>query len=666
MIFILIFITIILILLFYKRTVPQLDKKRKLLLAILRSISIITILVLLLNPIIYFLKHKIIKPEIIILKDISLSMEQTSQNKSKIEVLEIFREKLEKELSTKNYKITYYEFAEGLNGSKSSTNISRTLEDISNRHMLTNIHGIYLFSDGWFNDEDLTFIEDLNIPISFFAPNFEISDFDLEISNITFNKTTYRGEITPIIADVYANNFSGKAKLNFCINKKIEQTKEIDFSSDNFQQVFFENIFQITGLIPFEMVIESDSTNEINLANNRCIDAIQVLNERSKILVISDKLNWDTKFIMDSIKKNPRFNSIFLLKDDFLKSGRKKVQLEEQINDTVTLIFVNSGSLKFSSNEITIIKNFIENGGGLLLQGKPIFSMEDVLPVTYSNVSSVFESILFFTRESKQFETFNLTNTASKENIPPVRYYYISPKLQSKILAKFENEEQSPAILYCEYERGKILYFAFNNFWKWQLWDSENSYSELILNICQWLSQQSSDRFIAFTNKNSYFTNEKIKIRLNAYDEKLTPIPDLNAKLIINNETGKIIFEEYLLSMEDEYYIEVKPLDPGKYLFTISDDKFNQQTEGTFIVTADNLENRDRGFNIPLLSYIVNQTGGTIYDESSLKDLSFTKAIQKIEDLKKELPIYRKWYIIALFLICFCLELYLRKRWGLL
>ncbi|MCK4695840.1 MAG: hypothetical protein KAT74_08760, partial [Candidatus Cloacimonetes bacterium] len=63
MIFILIFITIILILLFYKRTVPQLDKKRKLLLAFLRSISIITILVLLLNPIIYFLKHKIIKPE---------------------------------------------------------------------------------------------------------------------------------------------------------------------------------------------------------------------------------------------------------------------------------------------------------------------------------------------------------------------------------------------------------------------------------------------------------------------------------------------------------------------------------------------------------------------------------------------------------------------------
>jgi hypothetical protein len=187
-----------------------------------------------------------------------------------------------------------------------------------------------------------------------------------------------------------------------------------------------------------------------------------------------------------------------------------------------------------------------------------------------------------------------------------------------------------------------------------------------MLNICQWLSQQSSDRFIAFTNKNSYFTNEKIKIRLNAYDEKLTPIPDLNAKLIINNETGKIIFEEYLLSMEDEYYIDVKQLDPGKYIFTISDDKFNQQTEGTFIVTENNLENRNRGFNIPLLSYIANQTGGKIYDESSLKDLSFTKAIQKIEDLKKELPIYRKWYIIALFLICFCSELYLRKRWGLL
>jgi hypothetical protein len=30
------------------------------------------------------------------------------------------------------------------------------------------------------------------------------------------------------------------------------------------------------------------------------------------------------------------------------------------------------------------------------------------------------------------------------------------------------------------------------------------------------------------------------------------------------------------------------------------------------------------------------------------------------------IPLYRKWYIITLFLLSFCVELYLRKRWGLL
>ena len=107
-------------------------------------------------------------------------------------------------------------------------------------------------------------------------------------------------------------------------------------------------------------------------------------------------------------------------------------------------------------------------------------------------------------------------------------------------------------------------------------------------------------------------------------------------------------------------------MEKGKYNYLIFAEKTGQQTSGNFLVTDDNPEARDRGFNQPLLAFISKQTNGKIISTEIISDFSFPKAISKIEELKTELPIYRKWYLITIFLICFCTELFLRKRWGLL
>jgi len=593
-------------------------------------------------------------------------MEQKQKDISKTDVLQTFREAMEKEFSSKNYKITKFKFAEGLDGPASSTNFSRTLSEISAKHDLSNVKNILLFSDGWFKDENLNILENIDIPVFTLSPEFNSIDFDLQVSRLKYNKTTYTEEITPIIADISAENYFGKARLNLEMNGKKIQTKEIDFSSENFQQIFFEYNFQKTGLIPFEVNVLADSTGEINFDNNRFPAAIQVLDSRSKILVISDKLNWDVKFVIDAIQKNPRWNVEFLLKDKILKQGKTRTKLLEKIENVKVLFLINSQNMNFNNEEIEIINSFTKNGGGLFLQGNPISQLMELYPAKKSNIRKSFKSNLYFTKESKQYRSFDLDDQHSIENIPPVDYYYVSPKLQAKVLAKIENEEQSPAILFQEYEQGKILYFAFQNLWKWQLWDAEQNYSEFISNISSWLGQRSSDRFISYTDKNSYFAGENIKFRLNAYDEKLSPLQNLNAKLIIRNEDKKIVLEKYLIAKEDEYFLEIESPEPGKYSYQISDENIDQETDGEFLVTAYNPENRDRGFNLPLLSYIALQTGGKMIDEKNLNKFDLPKAIMKNEELRTEIPIYRKWFIIAIFLVSFCLELYLRKRWGLL
>jgi len=661
MILLFIFIAVILIILFYKKTIPEIGKGKKYLLIFLRCVSIIAVLILLLNPILYFSQKISKKSEIIFLSDVSESMNQKKGETNKIAALKDFKEKIREKLVSQNYKVSEIEFANGMNGIKSSTNLSRTFEDISKKHGLTDVKNIFLFSDGWFRDDDLNILNDINIPIFTFNPDFKITDFDLEIFTLNYNKNAYKNEITPIIANVSALNFNQKAKVNLIINGKISQTRKIDFSNDNFQQIIFEQIFEKTGLQPFEVVIESDMENEINLANNRFPAAIQVLDNRAKILIVSDNLNWDIKFILDAVEKNQRWNSDFLLKNRTLKKGRKTTDLSENIKETVVLILVNYGSLNLTHIETEIINNFVKNGGGLLLFGKPLTSLYDILPANLSGITSSFKSTFYFTDESKKFQTFEfLENT---DEIPPVDYFYVNAKLQAEILAKIENDEQSPAILFNEFENGKVLYFSFNNLWKWQLRNSD--YSDFMTNIILWLSASNTERFVSFTDKYSYFEGEKIMITLTAFDEKLAPIKNLTAKLIIKQNEKKI-FEKYLLEKENEYFAEIEELEKGKYNYTIFAEKTGQQTSGNFLVTDDNPEARDRGFNQPLLAFISKQTNGKIINAKTFSDFTFPKAISKIEELKTELPIYRKWYLIAIFLICFCTELFLRKRWGLL
>ncbi|MBL7148581.1 MAG: hypothetical protein ISS80_00735 [Candidatus Cloacimonetes bacterium] len=662
MIFLLIALAVLLIFYFYRNSVPQLYGWRKKLLIVLRSVAIIVILILLLNPVLFFIKHTINRPKVIMLNDISDSMNQESGDISKTDALQDFREIVRTEIRSGKYDIVNYDFA-GEPG-KNTTRLTPALQEITQKQNLEDIQAIFLFSDGWLKDESLESIIALNIPIYTVVPDFKINDFDLEITSLRYNKTVYRNDLTPIEVNLSSTNFNGNAKIELYIDNKKIKAKKIEFRDTDFLQEFFEISFNETGMRSFEVVVSSDSTNEKNPANNKYTGAIQVLRERSRITIISDKSGWDAKFMIDAIQQNPRWEHSFLLKEKTLKKIRQQVSLKDEIQETVMLILINKNSLQFTTAEAEIIKNFVKQGGGLFLMGKPPKEISEILPAADYGFRTTFESTFSFTDESKRYETFNLEKVRS--NIPPVNYYFVKPKLQAKILAKIENEERNPAILFMNYEKGKVLQLAFLNLWKWQLWEKENKYNQFISNIISWLSRESSERFFARTNKTSYFSGEKITVNLTAYDETLSPIYDLNSKLTVFDKKHDKVFEEFLLAKEDVYQCEIGFLPSGNYSFQVIDERTGLETKGEFMVTADDPESRDRGFNTSLLAYIADQTNGKLYYPEDITEFEFPEAQLKTFKKRAEIPIYKKWYLIALFLFSFCLELYLRKRWGLL
>ena len=663
MIIILAIISIILISFFYRKTIPSIDGWQKILLISLRSISIIILLLLLLNPILYFFQSKTQRPSVVILNDISESMQQVGKEKLKSDIFKDYKKEIENILESQDYDIVNFDFANGINGSTNSTNLSTTFQQVFKKIDSENIEAIFLLSDGWFNDDELEIIENQNIPIYTIDPHFKSDDFDLKISSVNHTKTVYRNETTPIEVNINSINYKGKATVELLSENKLIHKKEIEFEGKEFQQITFNTSFSNTGFTPISVKISTDSI-EVNTDNNILNSAIQVKRDRSTILLISNILNWDIKFISSSVSQDQHWQSKFLLKNRGLKNAGKNTILKTEMNGINVLTLINNGRLNFSKDEVGIIERFVKNGGGLYLIGKPIKELEDILPATSSSINRTFKSTFTLTKQSEQFNTFSSIEKKDLKNIPPVSYYYVNSKVESKILAQFDNDEISPAILFKNIGNGKILHFAFLDLWKWQLWNSGDSYNNLMHNIFSWLGQTSSERFYASLDKNSFYPGEDINIELHAFDETLSPITEMNAEISITNFENQIVHQSFMLKENNKHFIKISDLQSGKYKFVISDQTSNLQTEGEFMISQNSPESRDTGINLSLLAYISNKTNGKVIDKAD--DIDILKAEKEIIQLRSEIPIYKKWYIITIFLLAFCTELFLRKRWGLL
>lgn len=648
---------------FYRHTKPELPVSQKILLSSLRFIALSIVLILLMNPIFTFVNKKEIHSKQIILLDDSISMEEKSTLGSKFELARNAALSLQQKLENSNYDAEILRFSSTLSGDRNSSSFANTLMKLQKEKMLQHVTAINLFSDGWLDDNEPDFIDNIQIPVNTYDLNFEASGFDLELSKLRYNQKTWLKEITPLVVEFSATDFDGKANLEFFLENKLIESKPVDFSKEKYQQVVFEYEFMKTGFQELYFKISSDSLGELNSDNNLHPGAVMVVPDKAKISLISDKMTWDGRYIVQAVTKNERFDIDFLVKNSKLMKQNIPVRLNDEIKNTKVLCLINNGNLHFNNSEAKLISNFADNGGGILWMGKPVDELSEILPAGKSGISRLFEGNFVLTSKADQYQSLDVVDKFLDE-IPPARFYYTSPKIGSHVLAEFTEEQNPPALIFSEYQQGKILQLSFLDLYKWQLWGENGHYLEFINNSLQWLASSRSESFIVYSDQNSYLMGENVNIILTAFDEKFAPVSDLKAAINIKID-GQDFIQDYMTRDFEQYSYNFIPEKPGNYDVTVSSAETDQEDKTRFVINPANSESRDRGVNKSLLAYLATETGG-----KSLKDNDF-KNNEPLADIsyqiiRNEIPVYKKWYTFALFLITFSLEIFFRKRWGLL
>jgi len=656
MILIFIVIAIVVSWWYYRSTQPPVSTRQRLALAGLRGLSLAILLILLFNPILHFFTTSRTPEQMVFLQDRSQSMVIITAGKPKYNLWQDASNLAAKAAQDAGYTLTYRDFPEP--GYGQSTLLVPTLQSILTDEKLQPLSRILLASDGYLKDENLDAILTSPVPIDVIIPENPATQVDLAIDDMQYNQTTYQQDETPIALTLTAENYRGEATVTLQWAAAQELSQKVDFSQNPVQQLLLSPQFITSGLQQFTARIWADSLQEASVNNNRYSGAIQVITARENMLILTDQLQWDVKFIKDAIGKNPHWDATVLRYHKGWWLGNTSVELASYIASAAVICVVNSQDLNFDASQVSLLSQRVQQGTGLMLCGKPVPSLDQLNPATMSGISRAFSSTFTISSAGKEIDIFSAFSAA--ETIPPVTYWYTRPRLESSLLATIDNDQRSPAIVRRVFGQGTIMQFCFVDLWRWQLREGDSGFSSLIDGLFQYLAATSTQRFAVQASQPAYFLGESVDITLHAYNEALQPVKNITALAEIYRGDSLVV-ADYFVPSADGYSISLRDLAAGSYRVTATDDASGASDSTAFVILPQSPEVRDMGINDAMLRFIATTTGGRV-----LQDASFPQAEISSSQREHRIPLYRKWYIILLFIGGFSGEWLLRKRWGLL
>ena len=638
----------------------------KLILFVLRFLAIFLLLLLLINPKIKKNKLEVIKPSFVVLTDNSKSIDNLKQSNRIISFVDEIKK--DSELNDK-FKIDYYTFSDdisvgdSLSFDKTSTNIYKSIRSIDKIYKSA-IAPIILITDG-----NQTFGNNYsNIKLNQDIYPLVVGDTtiyqDIFISKLNVNKYAYLKNKFPVELFI---NYKGikpiTSKLTITNGKSTVYSNNIILDGNNNSKKI--DLFLKANSVGFHnyKVRLSAIDNEKNKLNNSKQFSIEVLNEQSKIVIVSDILHPDVAMFKRAIESNKQRKVIIIKSDKF--KDLKDYNLLILYQPTVKFKSLFEEIKKTKRNFLIVTGthtdwNFLSNSQNYFKK-KSINSTEDYLAVYNS-----------------AYNTF-LTKDLGFENFQPLTDYFgkisFSVPYQSVLFQQIGNINSSDPLLATFNQddiKGAVLFGE--NSWRWRMSskieaNSFEPYDEFINKIIQYLASNKKDSFLDVINKPFYYQNETVNINAKYYDANY--VFDANAKLwitISNKQTKKQIKYPFAL-LNNDYEVNISDLNKGNYSFKVSNEANDTQAYGNFTILDYSIEQQFISANKNNLEELASNTNGSITYPNEFDNLikkivnnSEYKSIQKSKEIVKPL-IDWKW-ILGIIVLLLSTEWFIRKFKG--
>ena len=640
-------------------------------LACLRFISIFSLLLLIINPKFENTESTIIKPTLVIAFDNSQSIKYLGKDSIATKAVQSILNN--KEIASK-YDVKYYDFGAQLNQNTTlafddhQTNITKSILGIEAIYESL-LAPIVLISDG---------NQTIGTDYQYASKAFEQVVFplilgdrmfhtDLKIQHINVNKYTYLNNKFPVeIIASYSGNSPIQTELTIRSGTRIIHKEMVRFSKDQNIKIVTPKITSTKVGAQRYQVSLSPLENEKNTLNNQKYIAIESIDERTKIALISSVTHPDLGALKTSIETNEQRLVTICSPSDFLR-------LKDEYD--LAILYQPTSSFKAAFDFINLKKLNTLIIGGNQTQWSFLNSIQSDFKQEITGQSENYQG-----RINPSFANF-ITTDFTFNSYPPLSTEFGSININvphETFVFKSINGIVTQEPLWFTYENNarRLSVLLAENIWKWRMHsyreqqDFEN-FDALMAKMIQYLNIQNQIKRLVLNYESIYDGSQPLELSAQFFNKNYEP--DSNAELYISLKETKSDrqFEYPMVSDQNTYKINLNALEPGIYKFEVSANQKSHRAFGSFEILNFNIEQQFINANVEQLEQLALHTEGTTFFETQTNDLiahlisdnRFT-SIQKFT--KKSVPLIDLKFWLLLLVSSLAIEWFIRKYNGLI
>lgn len=653
---------------YFYRTKRQ---KFNVLLGILRFVFLFSGLVLLINPTFTKEEYYIEKANLVVLADNSRSINNlggAAELKGSVEKI-----KTDAALADK-YTINSYTFGKNIADGDSIT-FTKQITDISaainsvNEIYENEANAIVLLSDG--NQTFGTDYEYLKLNKNLGIYPVVVGDTttyqDLGIAQVNINKYAFLKNKFPIETTVvYTGNTAITSILKIYLDEKQVFRQSIEFRKNSASKTINALIeAKSVGIKTLKITLDTID-NERNIANNAKEYAIEVIDEKTNVGLITSITHPDVGALKKAIETNKQ-REVQILKPSVSEKELENIDvfILYQPNTSFKEVYAfleKRGGGRFTITGSKTDWNFL-NKIQANYNKENYDQPEEILPVK-NNGFSLFDisNVSFMDFPPLESGLGNFTILKPAETIATQRIKGVD--LDTPLFFVMNDEERREAVLFGEH------------IWKWRVQtfrDERNfkSFDNFIGKLLLYLSEEKQKSRLDLDYENLYDGNSLAKITAAYFDNSYTFDANAKLKIQINSLSSSFTRASPMLLKGTNYEYNLDDLEPGSYEFTVTASEDRISKSGRFRIVDFDLESQFLSSNYKKLERFSNTNGGKAYfpDQVSLlldeltKDNRFTP-VQKSKRNVVSLIDFR--YLLLVMVLALSAEWFIRKYNGLL
>ncbi|MBP9848889.1 MAG: hypothetical protein KBC58_05585 [Flavobacterium sp.] len=638
-------------------------------LAFLRFISLFSIFLLLINPIISRKITEIKKTPLPIVVDNSKSISELKATK---EAAELYLKITENKAITEKYDVQLFSFddefksLEKLDFKGNQSHIDGVANNLKQLYRSTK-YPVVLFTDGnqtMGNDYVFGFQENTSVLPVVLGDTTTV--FDLKINQINVNKYAFLKNKFPVEVFLQYNG-NQTISTTFAIqngNQTIYK-QTVSFSKDKRAQSIsvLLNADKV-GIAKYKAVISSN-IKEKNTVNNTKNFAVEVIDQRSEIALISAINHPDLGVLKRSIETNQQ-RKVSILKPDEVKSLQ---------NYNILVLYQPTTSFKaiFEQNKSAQINTFVITGTATdfnflnQVQSDLLFKMsaqkEDYLATYESN-----------------FNLFSQANIGF-ENFPPLEHNFgaisIKSNVNTLLSARIRNVQlPNPLLTFTENGSKRNAYLLGENIWKWRLENhlTKKSFDDFDLftdKIIQFLVSNASKKNLNVSYESFYNSGENIEIIAEYFNKNYEFDDKAQLTIQVVNSKTKAAKKYDLLKATNSFKVNLDGLEAGNYTFKVTEKQSNSSFSGFFEVLDFEIEKQFVNPDKNRLEQLASNTNGAVFYPNQIEKLIQSlieneNYIPTQKETIKKTPLIDWIWLLTLVVLSLATEWFVRKYNGLL